>query len=585
MDECVLLAEYHRTGSEEAFTGLVRQYLNLVYSAARRQVVDPGLAEDVTQAVFLVLNRKARFLRPNVVLSTWLLATTHLCSRDALKRRARRDKHEARAAQMISDRRTESAEWERVSPVIDQAMASLARSDRDVLVLRFWEDKSNREVGQALGISENAATKRIARALEKLRPALRLDGTAMSFEVLSATLSGHVIQNAPAHLIDVVASVRAASSRAAAIAKGARYAMQIAKVKTIIVCAAAGTLAVGIAIPVMTHGAGQSQGDPENAPTTAVASNAADFYRQAIELINTLKASAPENSQFTRYQSGQFDNAAGAFFTRHVRIADLIQRGAATSSCDWGQQAVETRNAWLTDVRSLSRFMSTRSKYAMSKQDVTSAANDILAEMSFARHLGYDLMIISKLVEVAIESQSIDDLAVALPLMPKEQLKSLPQRLDRLPKSTTLIQVLTGDFEYTEHTRQMSGQQVGLLGQAMLDGVKQFYQAIGPAVGQPPAEFDKTVDAESAKYAANLLVGQLAPSIKAQRRTLAATEAKQAMLRVAIDVLLQGDGVVAKSRDPFGDGPFVYTKTGTGFELASQFQSRTGPVKLVVGGK
>ena len=98
MDDWQLIRQYVDHRSNEAFSTLVRRYLDLVYSAARRQVRDPEMAQDVTQAVFIVLAAKANSLRPNTLLSAWLFKTTRYAANNAIKMQRRRQHHERQAA-------------------------------------------------------------------------------------------------------------------------------------------------------------------------------------------------------------------------------------------------------------------------------------------------------------------------------------------------------------------------------------------------------------------------------------------------------------------------------------------------------
>src|SRR5438552_8857230 len=178
-DDSSLLQQYTTQRCERAFALLVKRHIDLVYAAARRQVHgDAHLAEDVTQAVFIVLARKAGTVRGGAVLPAWLLGVTRNSAANALMLASRRRRHERMAADMIAQDRP----YETRSPLeecigaedslerhLDDAMARLGEKDRGAVAMRFLQGKSLREVGAAMGISEEAAQKRVSRAVEKLR--------------------------------------------------------------------------------------------------------------------------------------------------------------------------------------------------------------------------------------------------------------------------------------------------------------------------------------------------------------------------------------------------------------------------------
>src|SRR6476660_5712055 len=162
-----LLGDFAKRGSESAFASVVTRYVNLVYSTALRFTGNPSHAEEITQAVFIVLARKADGLSPRTVLSGWLYQTARLTAANFMKNERRRQRREQEAAMQSTLNESNAAAWEQSAPFLDDAMGSLSETDRDAVVLRYFENKTAGEMAAALKLTEAAAHKRISRALEK----------------------------------------------------------------------------------------------------------------------------------------------------------------------------------------------------------------------------------------------------------------------------------------------------------------------------------------------------------------------------------------------------------------------------------
>ena len=213
-----LLRRYVEERSESAFSELVREHLNLVYSSALRETGgDSGLAEDLAQAVFTELARKAPRLLGHPSLAGWLYTTVR--HRAANSRRAEQHRrHREQEAQSMNELLSEDSPneaWQRVRPVLDDALHELKEADRAVVVLRFLEDRTLGEVGARLGLTENAARMRADRALEKLRGLLARRGITSTASSLGAALAIGVVTPAPAALAATITSTALASGAAA----------------------------------------------------------------------------------------------------------------------------------------------------------------------------------------------------------------------------------------------------------------------------------------------------------------------------------------------------------------------------------
>ena len=187
-----LLRQYVRNRNEAAFTELVRRHINLVYSSACRETGgDSAMAQDVTQLVFIELARKSRRLTEHTALGAWLYTSVrHVSSnlRRAQQRRAAREQ-KAQIMKELPASPTPDAGVENLEGVLDDALHEFNERDRGAVVLRFLEGNNLRDVGAALGLSEDAARMRVDRALEKLRTLLAKRGVTSTASGLTAALA------------------------------------------------------------------------------------------------------------------------------------------------------------------------------------------------------------------------------------------------------------------------------------------------------------------------------------------------------------------------------------------------------------
>jgi len=265
IDDRELLSNYVATASGEAFAELVRRNADMVYSSALRQLNgDEHLAQDVTQAVFFLLARKAKTVRRTV--PGFLLWTTHYACRDARKLAVRRAYHERRAGAMRLDAPTEETpDWETYAPALDAALMRLPGKDRDAVALRYFRGMNLKDVGQTLGISEEAARKRVSRATDRLRALMRQSTTVPAASILAQHLALHATVPAPSSMVASIASGTIQSGTLpAAIASKAAAAIALAKFKFAAILLLAFTLAAAAGGGVFAL---VQMNSPANSPT------------------------------------------------------------------------------------------------------------------------------------------------------------------------------------------------------------------------------------------------------------------------------------------------------------------------------
>src|SRR4051794_39301038 len=196
---------YRETRSEPAFHELVERYINLVYSTALRRVGgDSHRAEDVAQIVFTDLARKATGLPESLMLGGWLHRHTCFVASTLMRSELRRQNREQEAAQMNAA--AAEPNWKELCPILDEAINELEPTDRDAIILRYFEQLEHRSIARVFGVSEDAAQKRVSRAVGKLRELLEQRGVVLAAAALGTVLSEQCIRAAPMTLASHVAT-------------------------------------------------------------------------------------------------------------------------------------------------------------------------------------------------------------------------------------------------------------------------------------------------------------------------------------------------------------------------------------------
>ncbi len=298
MTDGQLLQLYWLNRSESSFEELVRRHIGLVYSAALRQVNDNSQdAEDVTQAVFTDLARKAAKLSGHSSLAGWLYTSTRFLAANARRANVRRQLREQEVHSMnaIIQQPGSEPEWARIRPLLDEAIHILDAPDREAVLLRHFECRTYAEIGSQLGLTENAARMRVDRALEKLQQVLAKHGVTSTAMALAALLATNAATAAPAQLAATVAS----TAITAASATGFAFVLEKVVATSRIKIAGSAVVVAGVValLVVSRHTPGNNGREVAVTTRAAIATNPTNANDAEPQMNDLLRGAAPALSE------------------------------------------------------------------------------------------------------------------------------------------------------------------------------------------------------------------------------------------------------------------------------------------------
>lgn len=358
MTECQqLLADYAKNGSETAFRELVTRYIDLVFSTALRLVDgDAHRAQDTVQTVFIDLARQAPKLSPDTMLGGWLHRDTCFVAAKVMRGERRRQLRERQAAEMNALNQSDAG-FAHFAPVLDEAINRLGEEDRKAILLRFYERYDLRSVGEALGSSENAAQKRVSRALEQLHDILARQGVTLSAAALATGLAAEAVTAAPAGLAASIATTAVASAAVAGgIATTFVKTMALTELKIGVIGA---LVAAGVATPLLIQRQSLVQLREENqslmsqvAQLTGVAAEAERLSNLVGQANSSASGSKDQSREllrlrgevgFLRRQASQFEKSKEE--NHRLRIGSTgVQEFRLVG--DWSGQTNFPRESW-----------------------------------------------------------------------------------------------------------------------------------------------------------------------------------------------------------------------------------------------
>jgi len=325
-----LVQAYAQRSDQAAFARHVERHMPLVYSTARRRLGGAECVEDVVQQVFTLLAKKSSTLTGRIILAGWLYRTTsHLAARTQRSEERRWVREQTAVTHMDNpDPPSFENSWREIAPELDQAMEALGELDRDALVLRYFQNKSLRDVGRALGTTEDAAQKRLARALEKLRQILDRRGHSVSGTTLASAILQCAIEPVPAALAQTI-SAAALSSTALAVSTTTTNAliMKSSFLKPLLIGVTTASAVIGLVVQ-------RQQVHSARAENSALHARLAESESSRAEPKNVVAQVVP---QLTRDEQAELLRLRGEVSRLRKEVAQLAKASGEIHAQDSGE--------------------------------------------------------------------------------------------------------------------------------------------------------------------------------------------------------------------------------------------------------